>query len=83
PSAGHIPRCPEANAREAGAAAIHVSARTSSTTEPRNHLRMQVTINHAVVSWIREWKAFASSRSGVVTVMAHGCAGTLGVANKH
>ena len=50
PSAGHIPRCPEANALGACPPGTHMTARTSSTTDPENHLRMQITIGHAVVS---------------------------------
>ena len=50
PSAGHIPRCPEANALGACPPGTHMTARTSSTTDAENHLRMQITIGHAVVS---------------------------------
>ena len=50
PSAGHIPRCPEAIATPVWPSGTHMTARTSSTTDAENHLRMQITIGHAVVS---------------------------------
>ena len=71
PSAGHIPRCPEANALDACLPGIHVSAKISSTTDPKNHLRMQITIDHAVVSGPTGLKALASFTVDPLVVRDH------------
>ena len=71
PSAGHIPRCPEANALDACPPGIHVNAMTSSTTTPKNHLRMQITIDHTVVSPTTGLKALASFTVDPLDVRDH------------
>ena len=71
PSAGHIPRCPEANALDACPPGIHMTARTSSTTDAENHLRMQITIGHAVVSPTTGLKAPAAFTVDPLDVRDH------------
>ena len=71
PSAGSIPRCPEAITTDVWPSGIHMTAQTSSMTDTENHLRMQITIDHAVVSPTTGLKALASFTVGPLDVRDH------------
>ena len=80
PSAGHIPRCPEAITTDVWTSGTHMTAKTNSIAAAENHLRMQITIDHAVVSPTTGLKALASSTVDPLDVRDHagpgkGCSG--------
>ena len=71
PSAGSIPGWPEAIATDVWPSGTHMTAQTSSMTDTENHLRMQITIDHAVVSPTTGLKALTSFTVDPLDVRAH------------
>lgn len=71
PPAGHIPRCPEAFATDVWPSGTQMTAKTNSMAAAENHLRMQITIDHAVVSPTTGLKALASFTVDPLDVRDH------------
>lgn len=71
PSAGSIPRCPEAITTDVWPSGTQMTAKTNSMAAAENHLRMQITIDHAVVSPTTKLKALATFTVDPLVVRDH------------